>query len=509
MKETKYSTMEAVDKNVRDKKAYTIWGALLVFLPVIPIVAAIISIAVYIWLNLKEPGGIKSFSWLEAVISQAVIPLLVGTLPTLLLWFLLACIFRPFTAVFSADEKSYNALLNHLSTVDSYIDVLPEEMKKVALDTLQPAKLQKPGISNFRWLFRWLPFGRSSGATSVQSGTSALAGATSVQSGTSAPAGATSSQPPSKDTSVLEPEQELLVSKQELLRYRNAFYSALMQRSTSWITGNGYIELWGWMDSAEEALIIFAPLEKVVADAVYDEMRLNDSEIKNSEEWANKLRSALMVLDPDAVVRYLKPAAGAHLSVGGAATQQQAPQAANGAEAQQHADARAILRDVRGTINDFNIKSWGGLISARNQLLSTMIFVGLTTYVFVELAILFQVKPLHIEVAIIYAFIGGLSGLIGRLSTEAPSGQAIDDYRLSMARLMVTPLLSGLAAVIGVLLVAKASNLDMIYNFNVILQNLIIAATFGLTPNLLINQLKNKSDEYKTNLQSTQPTTGK
>ena len=43
------------------------------------------------------------------------------------------------------------------------------------------------------------------------------------------------------------------------------------------------------MDSAEAALIIVASLERVVSDAVYDEMCLNDSKIVNSEEWATSI----------------------------------------------------------------------------------------------------------------------------------------------------------------------------------------------------------------------------
>ncbi|HYX50557.1 MAG TPA: hypothetical protein VE843_12480, partial [Ktedonobacteraceae bacterium] len=178
---------------------------------------------------------------------------------------------------------------------------------------------------------------------------------------------------------------------------------------------------------------------------------------------------------------------------------------------QQEAEARAILRTVREVINDFNTKSWDALISARNQLLATMVLVGLTTYVFVELAILFRVTILHIVVATIFAFVGALAGLIGRLYTESQSDKAIDDYHLSTARLLVTPLLSSLAAVIGVLVVAKTTTLDAIYTFqaSTFVANLIIAATFGLTPNLLINQLQKKSDEYKANLQSTQAASGK
>jgi hypothetical protein len=138
-----------------------------------------------------------------------------------------------------------------------------------------------------------------------------------------------------------------------------------------------------------------------------------------------------------------------------------------------------------------------------------MTLIGLVMFVFVSLAILFHVSPLHLEVATFFAFVGALAGLFGRLYIESQTEKTIDDYRLSTARLLVTPLLSGLAAVIGVLVVAKVSTLDGIYTFKDLVTNLIIAATFGLTPNLLINRLQNKADEYKENLQSTQPTSGK
>jgi hypothetical protein len=139
-----------------------------------------------------------------------------------------------------------------------------------------------------------------------------------------------------------------------------------------------------------------------------------------------------------------------------------------------------------------------------------MTLVGLTMFVFVALAILFHINLVHLEAATFYAFIGGIAGLVGRLSLESQSDKTVDDYRLSQARLLVTPLLSSLAAVIGVLIVAKATDLNLIYNLNAsLVPNLIIAATFGLSPNLLINQLQKQSDQYKGNLQSTQAATGK
>ena len=138
-----------------------------------------------------------------------------------------------------------------------------------------------------------------------------------------------------------------------------------------------------------------------------------------------------------------------------------------------------------------------------------MIFVGLVTYIFVELAILLQISPEHLVVAAIIALIGALAGLIGRLYNESQASSAIDDYRLSLARLAVTPLLSGVAAVIALLVVTKAPDMNGIYSFKTLGTNLVTAAAFGLTPNLLLDQLKKKTDGYKTDLQSTQATSGK
>ncbi len=420
MIDVKSSFLEGIEASACKTQTYA--GAFFLLLPIVPVIATVISIATYIGLNLKAPVSLTDIGWVDTLI-----PLLVGTGSTLILWAILALLCHRYTAVHRANEKSYYALLNHLSSLNYYLDTLPTDKTK------------------------------------------------------------------------------------EVLQYRDAIYLTLKQPTISWIVGNGYIELWDFMYRAEEALITIAPQEKVIADAVYDEMRLNDSKIVSSEEWVNKLRSAVHVLDPDAV-SYLKPAVGTQSPIAAAGTQQQAPviNQVRNAETQQQIEARSVLRVVRKTINDFNTKCWDALISARNQLYSTMILVGLTVFVLMALAIILHVNLLHLEAATFYAFIGGLAGLIGRLSIESQSNKMVDDYRLSLARLLATPLLSGLAAVLGVMIIAKSTDLNAIYNFNIsLVPSLIIAATFGLTPNLLINQLQKRSDEYKGNLQSTQPTSGK
>jgi hypothetical protein len=438
-------------------------GGFLLFLPIVPVIATIVCIATYLGMNLKVLVPLFGISWLDTLL-----PLLVGTVSTGILWVLLSSLFHRYTAVDRINEQSYSSLVDRYTTLNYYV-------------------------------------------------------------------------------------QQNSQGTEEVTKYIEALRSALNQPSSSWVLGKGYVELWALMDSAEEALIPVAPLEKVIAGAVEDEMCLNGSNIANSEDWANKLRIAVNDLDSNAI-GYLKPSmakqaivqkqivlAAAQGDAGSAPTlvstngqngnpdpmapvpangqngnpDPMAPVPANGqnggsANLQDIQVARAILRSVRATINAFNAKSWEALIDARNQLYCTMTLVGLTVFVFVAIAILLHVNLVHLEAATFYAFIGGIAGLIGRLSLEAQSDKTLDNYRLSQARLLVTPLLSGLAAVIGVLIVAKVTDLNTIYNMSAgLVPNLIIAAAFGLSPNLLINQLQKKSDEYKGNLQSTQSTSGK
>jgi hypothetical protein len=67
---------------------------------------------------------------------------------------------------------------------------------------------------------------------------------------------------------------------------------------------------------------------------------------------------------------------------------------------------------------------------------------------------------------------------------------------------------SGLAAVGGVLLTQKLTSLVDIFDPKNILSGLIVAAAFGLTPNVLIGTLQKQTEQYKTDLKSTAATQG-
>jgi hypothetical protein len=64
-------------------------------------------------------------------------------------------------------------------------------------------------------------------------------------------------------------------------------------------------------------------------------------------------------------------------------------------------------------------------------------------------------------------------------------------------------LISGLAALVGVLFVTTSSTLDTIYTITI--QNLVLAAVLGFAPNILINNLRSKSEAIKGQIKSASP----
>ncbi|WP_306537509.1 Ig domain-containing protein [Geobacter sp.] len=69
-----------------------------------------------------------------------------------------------------------------------------------------------------------------------------------------------------------------------------------------WVLGTGYMNVWGRLYSAEEALIEVLPQEKVVEGAIRDELRLEGSDMdpKQRDELLEKLRNAVCVIDSGA-----------------------------------------------------------------------------------------------------------------------------------------------------------------------------------------------------------------
>jgi hypothetical protein len=116
--------------------------------------------------------------------------------------------------------------------------------------------------------------------------------------------------------------------------------------------------------------------------------------------------------------------------------------------------ARAVLRTVRRSINEYRGERWNGLIVARNRLLATMFFTAMIAYALFVIALICNADRGAVAAASTFYLVGATIGLLGRLRGESQTEAAVEDYGLSAARLITVPLLSGLAAIGGVVLMA-------------------------------------------------------
>jgi hypothetical protein len=180
--------------------------------------------------------------------------------------------------------------------------------------------------------------------------------------------------------------------------------------------------------------------------------------------------------------------------------------------------ARAILRVVLHAINDFRDSRRAEIVRARNRLLLTIFVTSLLAYG-IEVVVLFAgAPPANLLAAILFFFVGATVGLLDRLRREARSSSAVDDYGLFEARLLHTPLLSGLAAVGGVLLINVAPvlttalsadptaqlaeiNLADIYSLSNI-GGIVVAGVFGLTPGAFFDGLQKQADGLRKDLET-------
>jgi formate-dependent nitrite reductase membrane component NrfD len=106
-----------------------------------------------------------------------------------------------------------------------------------------------------------------------------------------------------------------------------------------------------------------------------------------------------------------------------------------------------------------------------------------------------------------YYLVGALVGLFAELYGASRGHlRAVHDYGLALVRLLTIPVLSGIAAVLGVVLtrLAGAASTDVpltdIFSLEDYPLGIVVAAIFGLTPGLLLERLRTETNEYKEEL---------
>jgi hypothetical protein len=295
---------------------------------------------------------------------------------------------------------------------------------------------------------------------------------------------------PSKQAAVAEARSHCASLQEELITNREG-------GGTKWVLGEGYIDMWNRLHRAEEALIEVEPAENLVGYALYDHMRLHDSNISNREELTKVLDYAASQIELPAN-KYLdacstvsnKPGPAVASPAIASSNANSAPTTRNPdapfevtnqtvvpiqpqlkPQIEQHegkaisdknlasTQARVALAHVRKAINEFRDTRWAAIVQARNRLMSTVLFTMFATYGLIVFAILQGVPQEAIFAAVVFFLIGATTGLFNRQRIDAKLEADVDDYGLAHARLIHTPLFSGLAAVAGVVIFAIAPSL--------------------------------------------------
>ena len=459
-------------------------AALIAVAPFVPIVAACLTVGAYLrHLHAAEapmPGALLQAS--HEVIEH---PLPAGMINVMVAWFLLWLVFRALdlTHVSRANAASYNALLDRLESV---------EARRRRLQAPQPVHDRRACNDCLLKQAAW----------------------------------------------------------EEVTEHLRAIRSELKRTGPQWVMGTGYIVLWKRILAAEEALIQVEPLEAVIAGAHYDELRCRGSAISYSGDLQERVGLAARFLRSlqttscgahAAQTALVQPAEPRGATNGTAAIVSAAPERAVGDDAEtlsvtgavvgssrkaveapsesvngprSEAEARATLRRVRRSINQFRSDRWAGLVRARNQLMIAAGLTGLALYAAVWLAIMTDAwfesangreMPEVIAYAAVFFLIGGTIGIFNQCYRDSKAPSAVDDYGLTLARLMTTPLISGLAAVCGVVLISTATTgIGEFAGPARFAFNVIAAATFGLTPTILLDRLAQQAEQFKAEIRTSE-----
>jgi len=270
-----------------------------------------------------------------------------------------------------------------------------------------------------------------------------------------------------------------------------------------WALASGYMSVLRSLHRADEALIIVEPTDAAVGDALHDALSLEGSAIGNRERLIDIVRIAMHRLSPGSAAVFMSAVSDKPVDDKDRLNENQ---------------AREALREVRHALNEFRDDRHDGLIRARNRLVWTMLAVGVTTYLLLSLAIVAGVPVKYIQSIAALYLIGAIVGLFNRLRIEAGQSSAVEDFGLSQARLVVTPLVSGLAAVAGVYLIAALPallpngatpvptppNLETVFDITANPISLVYAAIFGLAPSQLTSRLMFASTRLEKDIQSTE-----
>ncbi len=337
-------------------------------------------------------------------------------------------------------------------------------------------------------------------------------------------------KPPHND----EGDENDLYRIEALRKAKNAYceldqYLFHNHSGTEWTLGVGYVHAWRIIHRAQEALVGVETLQEVIGDVIHDIRSIQNSPMPDSKALIRKMLQAVKDLCPGAMVYFdelrtdksyadlfeeripvqsHQPDQPPQLNINFA---DPARKKLSGQPAWSKEIAREAIRQVKHSLYLYQDSLRHTLVRSRNHIYIAIALTGSVTYFLLCMVILWNATPFAIGTATAYYMIGAVTGLFVRFYKEANIKDApSDDYGLLLSRLIATPLLSGLAALGGVLVAAtlptlsgqKAPELGTILNGIVTTEYLFAAAIFGYAPNLIIGSLQQRAQKFSSDLEN-------
>ena len=265
----------------------------------------------------------------------------------------------------------------------------------------------------------------------------------------------------------------------------------LAKPGSNWLAAEGYLESWNDIYAIEEAMILFAPVHHVVTTANDDRFRLKSSKIPNADQLKRRLDFDVGLLSQ------LDPSPRDDLS------------------------ARVDIASVRKEINRYRKEQWSSLVAERNRTLLAAAFAGLLVYFGLGSVVVSNIDPGALMVAMSFVVIGALVALLHQLTSVGTTDYGVEDFGQSTARLLSATFVSGVMALVGVIvlegaslsingvpLLAAAPHWKDTFDWTENKSGFFFAALFGFAPSLLFTLLQTRADNIKNNLDASQATGG-
>jgi hypothetical protein len=301
-------------------------------------------------------------------------------------------------------------------------------------------------------------------------------------------------------------------------------HNKLFQNNSSieWILGTGYVNAWHLVHRTQEALVGIETTQEVVGEVVHDIRAIQKSAISDSKDLIRKMLQAVKSLCPEAMAYFDELRADkyyvdlfpphSNIDLADSTPTEELQQQSNQLEEL----AREAIRQVKHALNVYQDSLRHTLIRSRNYTYIAIALTAFITYFLLCFVILWNTNQVAIGSVTAYYMIGVITGLFVQFYNETKNKNddaPPDDYGLFTSRLLATPVLSGLAAIGGVLVTAtlpalsgqhvlNAPELGTIFNGTVTLEYLFAAALFGYSPNLIIGNLQQRTRKYSTDLQN-------